>query len=148
MSTVDSTATLEELKTDPPVNGKGYDLPTVLANPAAPRYDGQNLFIQIDVHSDDALFHSQLHEHVGTHQQRHVLFCANEHCWLIFKNQSVFVETHLELMKGEKIAAHVADSTRDVDTECVVRVSATRPGKVARKMDRPNVLHGPVIFVP
>jgi hypothetical protein len=146
MATVDSTATLPEVKTAPPVDGK--DLPTVLSNTSAPRHDGKNLFIQIDVRLDDAVLYCQEPEHVGTHIQRHVLFCANKHCWLIFTNKSVFIEEYLELTKGEEVPAHVADSTKDVGTDCVIRVSPTKPAKAAKKIAIAVPLHGPVIVVP
>jgi hypothetical protein len=146
MATVDSTATLPEVKTAPPVDGK--DLPTAPNDTSAPRHDGKNLFIRIDVRSEDAVLHCQKQEHVGTHKPRHVLFCANEHCWLIFTDKSVFTEEYLELTKGEEVPAHVADSTHDVGTDCVVRVSAAKPARAAKKMATPMALHGPVIVVP
>jgi hypothetical protein len=146
MATIDSTATLPEVKTAPPVDGK--NLPTVLTNTPAPRHDGKNLFIQIDVRSDDAMLHCQESEHVGTHKQRHVLFCANKHCWLIFTNKSVFTERYLELTKGEEVPAHVADDTHDVGTDCAIRVSPTKPAKAAKKMAIAAPFHGPVIVVP
>jgi hypothetical protein len=146
MATVDSTATLTEVKTAPPVDG--IDLPTVLSHTSAPRHDGKNLFIQIDVRSDDAKLYCQEPEHVGTHTQRHVLFCANKHCWLTFTDKSVFIEEYLELPKGEEVPAHVADSTQHAKTDCVIRVSAAKPVKAAKKMAIPMALHGPVIVVP
>jgi hypothetical protein len=146
MATVDSTATLLEVKTAPPVDGR--DLPTLLTKTPAPRHDGKNLFIQIDVRSDDAMLHCQEREHVGKHKPRHVLFSANEHCWVIFTDKSVFIEEYLELTKGEEVRAHIADSTHDVETDCVIRVSATRPAKAAKKMTVAVPSHGPVIVVP
>lgn len=146
MATVDSSATLLEAKTAPPVDGK--DLPTILTYTAAPRHDGKNLFMQIDVRSGDAMLHCQEPEHVGTHKQRHVLFCANKHCWVIFTDKSVFIEEYLELAKGEEVPAHIADSTHDVRTDCLIRVRAAKPARAAKKMAIPMALHGPVIVVP
>jgi hypothetical protein len=147
MTTIDSTATLPEVKTAPPVNG--IDLPTVVSGDPAPRHDGKNLFIEIDVRSNEAVFHCQDPEHVGTHKQRHVLFCANKHCWLIFTNPSVFTEPYLELMKGEDQAAHVLDETAKVETSYRIRVSAAKTAKAAKMMNAVTTpKRPPVIVVP
>ena len=146
MTTVDSTATLPPVRTAPPFNGK--DLTSVVNGAQAPRYDGKNLLITLDVGSDNAVLHCQDPEHVGTHKQRHVLFCANEHCWLIFENKSVFTEDYLELEKDENTPAYVSDDTQKAETRFVVRVSAASAAKVAKIVNTPAVKHGPVIVVP
>jgi len=147
MTTMESTATLPEAKTAPPING--IDLPTVVSGVPAPRHDGKNLFIEIDVRSDEAVFHCQDPEHVGTHKQRHVLFCANKHCWLIFTNPLVFTEPYLELMKGEDQAAQVSDKTTKVETSYRIRVDPAEAAKVAKMMNAATTpKRPPVIVVP
>lgn len=142
-----ATATLPEVRTAPPVHGK--DLPTIMTHKPAPRPDGQNLLIEIDVRLDQAVFDCQAPEHVGTHKQRFVLFRANKHCWLIFTNQSMFTEPYLELTKGDEIPAHVLDTTQKAETDCVIRVSPAKAAKAAKMMKTmAAALHGPVIVVP
>jgi hypothetical protein len=147
MTTTDSTATLPDVRTAPPVNGK--DLATVVTGDPATRYDGKNLLITIDVGPDIATFHCAEKEHAGTHKQRHVLFCANEHCWLIFSPKSVFTVAYLELAKGENVPAYVMDGTDQVSTSCSIRVVVPKTSKAAKMMKAvPNAKQGPVIFVP
>jgi len=146
MPTLESTATLPEVKTAPPANGK--DLKTVVTSEPAPRLDGQNLFIKIEVGPDEATFHCQDLEHVGTHSQRHVLFWANKHCWLIFTNRSVFNRDYLELLEGVNVAAQVSDQIRAAETGYNARVTA-KTAKAAKMMKAAVVpKHGPVIVVP
>ena len=146
MTTVDSTATLPPVRTAPPVNGKDLTLETT--GIPAPRYDGKNLLITLDVGSDNAVLHCQDPEHVGTHKQRHVLFCANEHCWLIFDNKLVFPDGYLELEKDENSPAHVSDDTRKAETR-IVDVIVARTAKAAKIVKTaPDAKHGPVIVVP
>jgi len=146
MTIIDSTATLSEVKTAPPVNGK--DLKTVITGDAAPRPDGKNLLIKIEVGSDEAKFHCLRQEHVGAHKQRHVLFQADKDCWLIFTNKAVFTEEYLELAKGESVPAWISDNTQGAETDCVIRVKAAKTGKVVTMKAMPAVNHGPVIVVP
>ncbi len=147
MPTLDSTATLPEVKTVPPVNGK--DLKTVLTGKAAPRYDGKNLLITIDVGADEAKFHCQDPEHVGTHKQRRVMFCADKDCWLKFTANSAFAEDYLELKKGKETPAHVSDEVGAARTDCVIRVSAAKTAKAAKMMEAiVEPKRGPVIVVP
>jgi hypothetical protein len=146
MPTLDSTATLPELKTAPPANGK--DLKTVVTYEPAPRLDGENLFIKIEVGSDEATFHCQDQEHVGTHSQRHVLFWTNKHCWLIFSNKSVFNRDYLELPEGVNVAAQISDQLRAAETGYNIRVTA-KTAKTAKMMKAATAAkHGPVIVVP
>jgi len=146
MPTLDSTATLPEVRTAPPANGK--DLKPVVANEAAPRHDGENLFIKIDVGPDEAMFHCKQQEQAGAHSRRHVLFWANKHCWLMFTNRSVFNRDYLELPEGTSVAAEISDQIRTAETGYIVRVSATA-AKAARMIQAATVVkHGPVIVVP
>jgi len=147
MATVDSTATLPEVKIAPPADGK--DLTTVVTNNPARKPDGKNLLIEIDVLSDQAVFECQDTEHVGTHKDRRVFFCANDHCWLIFIGNSAFKEDFLELQKGEQEPAHVADQTDKAETRYKIRVSAGHKAmaeKMARTVQVPK--RPPVIVVP
>jgi hypothetical protein len=142
-----TAATLPEVRTPPPANGK--DLETEITNIAAPKHDGNNLLIRIDVGSEKAKFHCREQENVGDHTQRHVFFCANEHCWLIFDPPSAFIEPYLELVKGEEISAHVADSTLKAETGCVVRVERRKTVKSAKMTKTASyTMRPPVIVVP
>lgn len=145
MTTAGSTATLPEVRTAPPVNGR--DLLTHVTHEAAKRPDGKNLLIRIDVRADEAVFDCEDPENVGNHEHRFVLFCANKHCWLKFGNPSVFVEPFLELMAGEKTPAYVPDGPQKAKTTYCICVSA-RTAKTARMKAVPLALHGPVIVVP
>jgi len=149
MTVVDSTATLSELRTAPPVHGK--DLTTVFTDNPAPRPDGKNLLIKIEVGADQAQFDCLQQEHAGAHKQRHVLFEANKDCWLIFTNKSVFTEEYLELRKNEATPAWISDSTQGAQTDFIVRVQATKTakqGKVVKMKAAAVPQHGPVIVVP
>jgi len=145
MTTVDSTVTLPEVRTAPPVNGK--ELIIEITNIPAPRPDGKNLLIEIDVGPDKAVVHCQDPERVGTDKQRKVFFRASDHCWVIFTNQSVFTEANLELTKGDKVPAHVSDPTHDVGTDYkIVTKKTTNVAKMENTVQ--NSRRGPVIVVP
>jgi hypothetical protein len=143
MTTVDSTATLPEAKTAPPADGT--DLMSSPTGEAAP-HDGENLVIHIDL-GPSAEFHCQDTEHVGTHNQRYVLFSANKHCWLLFTNKSVFGEEYVELQEGETARVYVSDNAKQAQTSCVIRVpksaKVAKMGKTVVDSKRP-----PVIVVP
>lgn len=145
MTKVNSAATLSEVKTAPPVNGK--DLITNCVGPAAQKPDGKNLLIKIEVGSDEAKFHCVQPEYTGAHKQRHVLFEADKHCWVMFTNETLFTEKFLELPKGETVPAWIADGKQG-ETDCVIRVEAGKTGKVVTMKAMPAVNHGPVIVVP
>lgn len=145
MTTAGSTATLPEVRIPPPADG--IDRETVVDDIAAPRHDGKNLLIKIDVGFDKAIVHSQTPEHVGTHKERHVLFCADKHCWLIFSKSEVFNAEYLELQPGVRTPAQVSNDPQERKTDYVVRVEAPKTTNVA-KMAKTAPMHGPVIVVP
>ena len=138
-----STATLPKVGTPPPVDG--IDLAIEVTHIAAPKHAGDNLFIRIDVGSQKAKFYCSDRQVVPGTTERHIFFRANEHCWLIFENPSVFVEPYLELVKDEEISAHIADGVQQEETGFVVRVEAPQ-----MKMTNaaPDTLRPPVIVVP
>ena len=151
MTTAGSTATLSEIGTPPPANGK--DLELLFLGPA-PRHDGKNLLIKIDIGSDEATFHCLEPEHVGTHKKRHVLFCADQHCWLIFSNSALFNADYLELQPNIKTQANVSDTFKG-ETRCGVRVEVAKTARVTKMATKPEMasttaskFHGPVIVVP
>jgi hypothetical protein len=74
-------------------------LTTTTGNPA-PRPDGKNLLIQIDVHT--ATFHCQDVEYVGSQNPRKVTFRADAPCVLLFYNSEVFGKAEVPLAKGDK----------------------------------------------
>ena len=138
-----STATLPKVGTPPPANG--IDLTTEVTNIAAPKHAGDNLFIRIDVGSQKAKFYCSDRQEVPGTTERHIFFRANEHCWLMFDDRSVFVEPYLELVKDEEISGHIADSTQQAETGFVVRVESPQMKMKNAELDtrRP-----PVIVVP
>ena len=99
MTTVDSTATL-------PVT-------TVITGEPAPRPDGENLLIKIDVGT--ATFHCRTEERVGKHKNRHVTFQVDAPCKLHFTNFAVFQANDWPLVKG-KNDLPVLDPTNAVET--------------------------------
>lgn len=117
MATFDSTATL-------PVS--------------APRPDGKNLLIKIDVAT--GRFHCDPVEHVGTHKNRYVTFQPDAACKLYFSNSAVFKMNDKQLVKG-KNDLQVLDETDGVETSCSLDGATTE--KVARTVFGP-----PVIVVP
>jgi phage terminase large subunit-like protein len=134
------------VKTAPPVNGK--DLITIITGNPAPRHDGKNLLITIEVGPVNAVFHCESPEHVGNHKQRHALFCANKHCWLMFIENSAFTEDYLELQIGEKVPAQVSNNTQNGSTRYVIRVGAETADPVRMATTVVDAKHGPVIVVP
>ena len=142
-----STATLPEVKTTPPpTNAK--QLESSLAGGPAPRHDGKNLLIKIDVGPDTAMFHCHAREHVGTHNERHVHFFADKHCWLIFSNKEAFSVDYLELKPKCKTPAPVLDETYEEETECAICVEPVTTKATMSLEATQYTFRPPVIVVP
>jgi hypothetical protein len=84
MTTADSTSTLP--------------LTTTTGKPA-PKPNGKDLLIKIDVHT--ATFHCQDVEHAGPQNPRHVTFQPDAPCVLLFTNSEVFGKAEAPLIKGD-----------------------------------------------
>jgi len=97
MATFDTTATLSQNTTNVP----------------APRPDGKNLLIKIEVGT--GTFHCLPEEHVGTHKNRFVTFQPDASCTLYFTNIAVFQMTDKRLVKGNN-DLQVLDQTNGVET--------------------------------
>lgn len=132
----------------PPANGK--HLISAVTHTPATRPDGANLLIDIGIGPNEATFYCQDEETVGIHTQRQVFFHANEHCWVIFPEGSVFTETSLELKKGgNSIPAHVSDQIHGTKTGCEICVEAPKTANVAMTANAAVApLRPPVIVVP
>jgi hypothetical protein len=70
-------------------------LAEVVVNRPAPKPDGKNLWIDIDINliKSTALIHSQQSESVGAHKKRTVTFRADHDCLLKFSN-SLWPRSH------------------------------------------------------
>ncbi len=74
----------------------------------APKHDGLNLLIKIDVTSQEAKFYCQAGEHAGNHQQRHVRFLANAACRLHLET-AFFDPKIIELSQGVATDVEIQD---------------------------------------
>jgi len=88
---------------------------TLVTGEAAPRPDGKNLWIKIDVGT--ATFHCGPVERVGTGKNRHVTFHPDTPCKLYFSNFEVFQTNEKQLVKGDNDLP-VLDKTNGVETRC------------------------------
>lgn len=125
MATFDSTATLP--------------LKTGTTNVPAPRPDGKNLLINIDVGT--ATYHCQPVEHVGTHKNRYVGFQPDEHCWVIFTNEAVFGKKQVELFPNKEDTRnnlHVADGFVGETYYTITDAPITGPAGVAGVAEKPT----------
>jgi hypothetical protein len=134
--------------TPPPPNAK--HLISAVTHTPATRPDGTNLLIDIGIGPNEATFYCLDEENAGTHTQRQVFFHANEHCWVVFPNNSVFDESSLELTKGgNAIPAHVRSQIHGTKTGCEICVEAPKTAKVAMMANAAAApLRPPVIVVP
>ena len=111
-------------------------------NVPAPRPDGKNLWINIDVGT--VTFHCQEDEHVGPHKNRYVRFQPDEHCWVIFSDETVFGKKQAELFSSkedERNNQHVADGyvgdTYYTITEAPITAPAgQKPGPIPQSPPR------------
>jgi len=93
-------------------------LEVIFTNQPAPRPDGKNLWIDVDVNLKKltALFHCQPTEHVGSHSKRTVTYRADHDCVLRFSDRVVFDRDSVQLIANKEIALSVADGINNVQT--------------------------------
>ena len=125
-------------------------LTEIVVDRPAPKPDGKNLWIDIDVNliKSTALIHSQEEESVGTHKQRTVTFRADHDCTLAFSNKKVFDRASVPLTAYTQVILPVKDTTTNVETFYDIYIGTSLvEGAATRQNDLlPN--NGPHIVVP
>jgi len=100
---------------------------------SAPRPDGKNLFLRIDVHNDRATIHCCDVEHAGKYHNREVIFKADKNCNLHFSNPSLFTpqpQVPEKLTAGRETTFLIGDNvgtSGEVKTLCSVSIDGTVP---------------------
>ena len=124
-------------------------LSEILVNRPAPKPDGKNLWIDIDINlsKSTALIHSQPEESVGMHKQRTVTFRADHDCWLKFNNPAVFNVGSIPLIAYRQTALEVSDQAKQVETSYEVYVGTEIEG-AAELLGGVSAKGGPHIVVP
>lgn len=125
-------------------------LAEIVVNRPAPKPDGKNLWIDIDINMSKltALIHSREEESVGTGTQRSVTFRADHDCLLKFSNLAVFNVASVPLIKNKQTVLKVKDDTTKVDTFYEV-YAGTEVGRAAESFTAaPVAMGGPHIVVP
>ncbi|MBZ5683661.1 MAG: hypothetical protein LAP86_01385 [Acidobacteriia bacterium] len=124
-------------------------LSEIVVNRPAPKPDGKNLWIDIDINlsKSTALIHSQQEESVGTHKQRTVTFRADHDCSLRFSNPAVFNRGSISLIAYRQTALEVRDEIRQVETSYEVYVGTEIEGG-AELVSGVAAMGGPHIVVP
>jgi hypothetical protein len=120
----------------------GY-LTIITIGEAAPRPDGKNLLIKIEIDRDTARFHCQDPEHVGTHKPRKVTFLADKKCTLEFGQKSVFGKNSVQLTANKPATLEVADGVNRVGTDFRIPDPTTIVAKLAV-----GAMNAPKIVVP
>jgi hypothetical protein len=99
-----------------------YQTNTIGKDPA-PRLDGKNLHLEIQVSDTGATVPCLEEEHVGSHANRMVTFRADRDCTLVFGNNEVFGKTEEVLLANalKEIPVVVEMSKKkEVRTDCQV----------------------------
>jgi hypothetical protein len=122
----------------------------VLTDDAAPRPDGKNLRIEIDIDLTKltALFHCHDVESVGKHKARKVTFRANHDCLIRFSNPAVFNLESVQLTANRDKVLTVKDQTKNETTFYEVYVGTGIGSATESLRQTPYVLGGPHIVVP
>lgn len=125
-------------------------LAEIVVNRPAPKPDGKNLWIDIDINliKSTALIHSQQEESVGTHKQRTVTFRADHDCMLKFSNPAVFNLLSVPLSANKQTVLKVRDETKKVDTFYEVYAGTEIGSAVESFTAIPVAKGGPHIVVP
>jgi hypothetical protein len=130
-------------------------LSEIVVNRPAPRPDGKNLWIDIDINltKSTALIHSQQEESVGMHKQRTVTFRADHDCWLKFSNPTVFNKGSkplgsIQLIAYTQTPLDVKDETTNVGTFYEVYVGTEIEGAAELISGGVAARGGPHIVVP
>lgn len=122
-------------------------LEVIFSKTLAPRPDGKNLWVDIDVNLTQltALFHCCTQEHVGDHSKRTVTFRADHDCVLQFTKRSVFNLDWVQLTAYNEVILGVADAVKTVDANYEIW-SGT--GNAVDALNDIAARSGPHIFVP
>jgi hypothetical protein len=125
-------------------------LTLIFVNRPAPKPDGKNLWIDIDVNlsKSTALIHSEEKELVGTHKQRTVTFRADHDCLLRFSNPAVFNMKSIALTAYSQTVLPLKDETKKVDTSYEVYVGTESGSAMESFSEGVVVKGGPHIVVP
>lgn len=125
-------------------------LSKIVVNRPAPKPDGKNLWIDIDINpsKSTALIHSQDRELVGTHKQRTVTFRADYDCLLVFSKEDVFDRKSVHLIAHKDEVLHVKDSTSKMETFYDIFIGAFLTEGVETMHKEVVALNGPHIVVP
>jgi hypothetical protein len=93
----------------------------------APRPDGKNLWIDIDVNLSKwtALVHSCEEESAGAHKERTVTFRADHDCHLRFTNRDVFGRESVKLIAYTQVILPIKDTATHVTTFYEIHISAS-----------------------
>ncbi len=124
-------------------------LSEIVVNRPAPKPDGKNLWIDIDINlgKSTALIHSRQEESVGLHKQRTVTFRADHDCLLKFSNPTVFNKGSIPLIAYRQTSLEVRDEIRQVETSYEVYVGTEIEG-AAELLSGVAAMGGPHIVVP
>lgn len=125
-------------------------LSEIVVNRPAPKPDGKNLWIDIDINlsKSTALIHSQQEESVGMHKQRTVTFRADHDCLLKFSKPAVFNMKSIPLIAYRQTALEVKDEATKVDTFYEVYVGTEIEGAAELLSGGVAARGGPHIVVP
>ena len=130
-------------------------LSEIVVNRPAPKPDGKNLWIDIDINlsKSTALIHSQQEESVGMHKQRTVTFRADHDCMLKFSNPVVFNKGpipvgSIPLIAYTQTVLEVRDEIRQVETSYEVYAGTEIEGAAELLSGGVAARGGPHIVVP
>lgn len=143
--TKDSTATLSPVETLAMIEKR---LKSVIRGEIAPRPDGKNalIVIDIDVNALTATFHCQEYEKTGAQENRHITFQADGDCTLHFLNTAVFGIDHQMLQKGVPKPLFVAKGVGNAQTEYYATITVASTSEDKRV--EPRNVTDPKIVVP
>ena len=125
-------------------------LTKILVNRPAPRPDGKNLWIDIDINptKSTALIHSQQEESVGTHKARKVTFRADYDCLIVFSNEAVFGVKSVPLSAYEQTALEIKDTVSKTETFFDIFTGTTLADATEVMQQEVLPRNGPKIVVP
>ena len=122
-------------------------LTEILVQRDAPRPDGKNLWIDIDINGSKstALMHCQAEEHVGAHTPRMVTFRADQDCVLFFSNPAFFGRDFEPLKAYAQDTLQVITSKGDTSYDVYIGASpaditAAMPKQMATRSGGPHIV--------
>lgn len=125
-------------------------LTKILVNRPAPRPDGKNLWIDIDINptKSTALIHSQDEESVGKHKARKVTFRADYDCVIVFSNEAVFGVKSVPLSAYEQTVLEIKDTASKIETFFDIFTGTTLADVTEAMQQEVLPRSGPKIVVP